>query len=314
MKTVEASSVTRVSEIRDAASLTLTPAFARRLCLLALGASVLIATAACTTTTRQISQVRPVLHNNAPSDMSELRLADSALDSGNIELATTLFDKVVQANPGSVPGLTGLGNTLYAVGDFTRAGVYYDRASKIDPTAVGPKIGVARVAIHQRRFNDAIATYRGVLALVPNDPTASAGLGAALDLNDDHAGAQAVLSQALKANPGDPMLSINLGLSLILGGNPREGANVLLDVTRYLGAPPQARQNLALAYGLLGNSEAAAEILGQDLPKASVQDNLQYYAIQRAHLSQTGGPTAQLSSASRVQAVPTASIQAVSAR
>lgn len=312
MKTVEASSVTRVSAIRDATSLA--PVFARRLCLLALGASMLIATAACTTTTRQVSDVRPVLHNNAPSGMSELRLADSALDSGNIELATTLFDKVVQANPRSVAGLTGLGSTLYAVGDFTRAGVYYDRASKIDPTAVGPKIGVARVAIHQRRFNDAIATYRGVLALVPNDPTASAGLGAALDLNDDHAGAQAVLSQALKANPGDPMLSINLGLSLILGGNPREGANVLLDVTRYPGAPPQARQNLALAYGLLGNSEAAAEILGRDLPKASVQDNLQYYAIQRAHLSQTGGTTAQLSSAPRVQAVPTASIQAVSAR
>ncbi len=177
-----------------------------------------------------------------------------------------------------------------------------------------PKIGVARVAIHQRRFNDAIATYRDVLALVPNDPMASAGLGAALDLNDDHAGAQAVLTQALKANPGDPMLSVNLGLSLILGGNPREGANVLLDVTRYPGAPPQARQDLALAYGLLGNNEAAAEILGHDLPKASVQDNLRFYEIQRAHLAQTSGAKAQLSPAPRVQPVPTASIQAVSVR
>jgi hypothetical protein len=75
-------------------------------------------------------------------------------------------------------------------------------------------------------------------------------------------------------------------LSLILGGNPREGANVLLDVTRYPEAPPQARQDLALAYGLLGNTEAAAEILGRDLPKASVQDNLRYYEIQRQRLLQ----------------------------
>jgi Flp pilus assembly protein TadD len=278
---------------------------------LALGALALAACAACTTTTRQVSEVRPVLQNATPSSMSELRLADSALDSGNIELATTLFNKVLQANPNSVAGTTGLGNTLYAVGDFTRAGVYYDRAIKVDAAAVPPMIGSARVAIHQRRFNDAIRIYRDVLARVPNDQTASAGLGAALDLNGDHAGAQTVLRQALAANPGDPMLSVNLGLSLILGGNPREGANVLLDVTRYPGAPPQARQDLALAYGLMGNSEAAAELLGHDLPKASVQDNLRFYDIQRAHLSQGSSASANLAT---VQPVPAVAIQSASVR
>ncbi len=138
------------------------------------------------------------------------------------------------------------------------------------------------MAIHQRRFDDAIATYKRVLAMSPNDPLASAGLGAALDMQGDHAAAQSMMRAALQANPGDPMLSVNLGLSLVLAGNPREGANVLLDVTRFPAAPPQARQNLALAYGLLGNDEAAAQILSRDLPKASVQDNLRYYAIQRA--------------------------------
>jgi len=138
---------------------------------------------------------------------------------------------------------------------------------------------------------------------------ASAGLGAALDLKGDHAGAQAVLRQALKANPGDPLLSVNLGLSLVLGGNPREGANVLLDVTRYPGAPPQARQDLALAYGLLGNTEAATEILGKTLPKASIQDNLHFYEIQRAHMEQSTDRPATIGTA-----VPTPSIQASSVR
>jgi Flp pilus assembly protein TadD len=298
----------------DATCLSAAGGAARRFYALALGLLTLAACAACTTTTRQVSEVRPVLQNNMPSSMSELRLADSALDSGNIELATTLYNKVLQANPKSVAGITGLGNTLYAVGDFTRAGVYYDRAIKIDADAVTPMIGAARVAIHQRRFNDAIKTYRDVLARAPNDPTASAGLGAALDLNNDHAGAQAVLKQALVANPGDPMLSVNLGLSLILGGNPREGANVLLDVTRYPGAPPQARQNLALAYGLMGNSEAAAEILGHDLPKASVQDNLRFYDIQRAHLPQAGGTAPEALPVATVQRVPAVAIQSASVR
>jgi len=280
----------------------------RRVCLAPLGVTLLLATTACTTT-EHVTEARPVTRNSSPSTMGELRIAETALDSGNIDLATSLFDKVVTADPKSVPGLTGLGDTLYAVGDYTRAGVYYQRASSFDPAAEAPLIGIARVAIHQRRFDDAISTYQGVLARTPGDPMALAGLGAALDLKGDHAQAQATLRQALKANPGDPLLSVNLGLSLVLGGNPREGANVLLDVTRYPGAPPQARQDLALAYGLLGNNEAAAEILGKTLPKASIQDNLRFYEIQRTVLEQTAGHAATVATA-----VPTASIQASSVR
>lgn len=281
----------------------------RRVWLMATGAAMLVATTGCTTTTQHVSEMRPVMRNSSPGTMGELRIAETALDSGNIELATTLFNKVVQADPKSVSGLTGLGNTLYAVGDFTRAGVYYQRASSFEPTAAAPLIGVARVAIHQRRFDDAISTYRDILTRTPDDPMASAGLGAALDLKGDHAGAQVILRQALKANPGDPLLSVNLGLSLVLGGNPREGANVLLDVTRYPGAPPQARQNLALAYGLLGNTEAAAEILGRDLPNASVKDNLRFYELQRAHVA---GPVDIR--AAQVRATPAARPQAASPR
>jgi Flp pilus assembly protein TadD len=285
------------------------PRAKRSLCLAAASAA-LFATAACTTTVQHVSDMQSVTRNSSPSSMSEMRIARTALESGNIEMATTLFDKVVQADPKSVAGLTGLGDTLYAVGDFTRAGVYYQRASSFDPNAIAPLIGIARVAIHQRRFDDAISTYRGLLVKNPGEPLVSAGLGAALDMKGDHAGAQVVLRHALELSPGDPVLSVNLGLSLVLGGNPRDGANVLLDVTRYPGAPPQARQDLALAYGLLGNAEAAAEILGKDLPKASVQDNLRFYEIQRSRLSQAGGQPA----AASVSTLPVASVQAASLR
>lgn len=268
--------------------------------------SMLVITTACTTTQHTV-QTQPVLRSTTPSAMSEQHIAAIALDSGNLEMATALYDKIVAADPRSVAGLTGLGDTLYAVGDFTRAGVYYERAVQVEPKAVQPMIGIARVAIHQRHFDAAIAAYRKVLVLTPNNPLAYAGLGTALDLKGEHAAAQALLRQALASNPGDPNLSIDLGLSLVLGGNPRDGANVLLDVTRYPGAPLQARQDLALAYGLLGNTQAAAEILGRDLPKASVQDNLRFYEIQRQRL---GGTSVGMSSAtlSAVDSTDTASI------
>jgi Flp pilus assembly protein TadD len=269
---------------------------------------ILVALAACTTTTTTVDhgpELNPVMRNSSPSDMSELHIADTALSSGNIDLATNLFQKIVASDPKSSAGLTGLGNTMYAVGDSTRAGVYYARANQTEPKALGPLIGLARVAIRQRRFDDAIDLYRRVLVLSPGNSLAEAGLGAALDMKGDHAAAQAELRNALGTNPGDPVLSINLGLSLVLGGNPREGANVLLDVTRFPSAPPQAMQDLALAYGMLGNSQAAAEILERDLPKASVDDNLRFYEIQRANLARSGSTsTPTLHGAAVLKAIP----------
>jgi Flp pilus assembly protein TadD len=291
-------------------SFLLSAAISKRAIYTVTGLLLLAGASACTTTSQRVSDnTRPVtLSSTAPGAASELRIADTALESGNMEMATTLYNKVADANPKSVPAITGLGNTLYAVGDFTRAGVNYQRASAIDPTASAPLIGIARVAIHQRRFDDAIAAYRKVLTVTPDDSIACAGLGAALDMKGDHVGAQAELRRALVANPGDPLISVNLGLSLVLSGHPREGANVLLDVTHYPSAPAQARQDLALAYGLLGNDDAAAEILRKDLPKASVQDNLRYYKIQRDRLAVTPANGATVSS------VGAAPIQAASLR
>jgi Flp pilus assembly protein TadD len=265
----------------------------RRFSFVAGCVTVALMAGGCTTTmsTHAGTDLRPVNRNGSPSSMSELRIAQSALESGNMEMATTLYDKILQANPNSVEALTGLGNTLYSVGDFTRAGVYYNKANAIDKKAPAPLIGIARVAIHQRRFDDAVTTYRSVLAESPDDPLAAAGLGAALDLQGKHEEAQTVLQNALKRNPGDTSLSINLGLSLVMSGKPRDGANVLLDVTRFPAAPPQARQDLALAYGLMGNDAAAAEILGSDMPKASVQDNLRFYDLHRQLMNQSGAAT-----------------------
>ncbi|MGI4858657.1 MAG: tetratricopeptide repeat protein [Janthinobacterium lividum] len=266
----------------------------RRVLCGVLGAVVLAAAGGCTTTTH-VTEARTSPLNRSPSTMSELRIAEVALDAGNTEMAKTVFERVVKTDPNSVPGLTGLGNTLYSVGDFTRAGVYFEQASRISPDDPTPLLGIARVAIRQHRFDDAIAACRKVLQKTPDDALAMSALGVALDMKGEHAGAQAVLRQGLVSHPGDPLLSINLGLSLVLGGDPRQGANVLLDVTRYPSAPAQARQDLALAYGLMGNSQAAAAILSQDLPPASVQDNLRFYEIQRARMAQRS------SSASTVQ-------------
>ncbi|WP_347558139.1 tetratricopeptide repeat protein [Robbsia sp. KACC 23696] len=260
---------------------------------LACGA-LLIAMSACTTQMTVHASGTPSgpLKTKA-TPAEEVRLAKVALDHGDLDMARTIYERLIATNPDSVEGLVGLGDTLYAVGDFTRAGVLYDRAHQLAPEALEPMINRGRIAIRERRFDQAIQIYREVLAKLPNNSLAAAGLGTALDMSGDHAGAQAVLREAMTKNPGDPYLATNLGMSLLSGGDVKAAIAVLLDVTRFPAAPPQAREDLALAYGMLGNDKIATELLAQqNMNNDDVKNNLKYYEYLRTHRGyQTMTPT-----------------------
>jgi Flp pilus assembly protein TadD len=249
--------------------------------LAALAALVLCACHA----SQPIVQPRPSALNTMPSTASEFRIADAALQSGNVQMASSIYERELSTHPDSLPALQGLGDALYMTGDIARARQLYEKALQVAPGKREPSIGLARIAIRDRRFDDAIALYRPLVSANASDGLAWEGLGTAYDLKGDHDTAQTTYRAGLKANPADMALRSNLGLSLVLGGNPREGANVLLDIASAPDAPPQARQNLALAYGVLGNGDAAGRILSMDLPKASVKDNLRYYEQVRTLLA-----------------------------
>ncbi|MFM0758159.1 tetratricopeptide repeat protein [Paraburkholderia strydomiana] len=231
---------------------------------------------------------------------SDLHIADSALSSGNTELALTLYDKALQARPDSIEAQLGLADTVYEAGDLERARVLYARTAEPAPSNLRSKLGLARVALRQRRLDDASALYRSLAAQLPDNPVTAEGLGTVLDLQGRHDEAQAVYRAALRAHPEVQGLTTDLGLSLILANKPREAANVLLEIAGLANAPPQARQNLALAYALLGNRNAAKQILQADLPPGSVEDNLRFYETLRSRLgAPTGAPAA-----TRVRALP----------
>ncbi|RQQ10222.1 hypothetical protein DF107_08215 [Burkholderia stagnalis] len=233
-------------------------------------------------------QTRPVLSHKRDDPQAELRIADSALAGGNVDLATTLYEKVLTAHPDSLAARLGLGDVNYRTGNLERARILYDEAQRQAPAELGPQLGLARVALRQRRLDDAAQRYRDLLAAQPNHPLAAEGLGTVLDLQGRHADAQAVYRDALRAHPDAQGLRVDLGLSLVLSNRPREGVNVLLDVAGLPDAPWQARQNLAFAYGVLGNADSAKKLLSADLPASAVADNLRFYQAVRARLASRG--------------------------
>ncbi|HEX7933904.1 MAG TPA: tetratricopeptide repeat protein [Paraburkholderia sp.] len=228
---------------------------------------------------------RPIASSANPSGTTDLHVAEGALRAGDIELATTLFEKSLTANPNSAEALLGLGDSMYLSGDLARARSLYERAAQQLPDKAAAQLGLARVALKQRRLDDAAALYRALMAAQPDNPVVAEGLGAVLDLEGRHADAQAVYRRSLAAHPEEQGLRVDLGMSLILENRPREAANTLLDIAGLPNAPLQARQNLALAYGLLGNTEAAKQILLVDLPPSSADDNLRFYQSLREKLA-----------------------------
>lgn len=250
-------------------------------------------------------ETRPVLAQRGADTSTDLRIAESALESGDNQLALSLFERALKADPQSLSAELGMADAVYQSGDLARAGVLYRRAAAAAPIDPRAQLGLARVALRERRLDEAVERYRRLVATHPENAVAAEGLGAALDLQGRHGQAQAVYRAALARHPEAQGLKTNLGLSLILEQRAREGANVLLDVAGLPDAPPQARENLALAYGVLGNGDAAKRILTADMPAASAEDNLRFYQNLRARWSsaQTG---AGADEAPRVQPVPAA--------
>ncbi|MEZ0603887.1 tetratricopeptide repeat protein [Paraburkholderia sp. IW21] len=224
---------------------------------------------------------RPISSQRNTPGASDLRIAESALQAGDFELAATLFERTLAAHPGSLDAQLGLGDAMYQAGDLERARALYQQAALQTPVRPAAQLGLARVALRQRRLGDATALYRGLLTAQPDNPVVCEGLGTVLDLQGRHADAQAVYRAALAVHPEVQGLRVNLGLSLVLDNKPREAANTLLDVAGLPDAPIQARQNLALAYGLLGNADAAKRILLADLPPSTAEDDLRFYQVLR---------------------------------
>lgn len=286
------------------------PLPSRRLFVVALAISSLAAALLTGCASGPRVETRPVLSEHGTDKSTDLRIAESALESGDTQLAISLFERTLKADPQSLPAELGLADAIYQTGDLARAGVLYRQASVVAPNDPRAQLGLARVALRERRLDEAVSRYRQLLSAHADNAIVAEGLGTALDLQGKHSEAQTVYRAALARHPEAQGLKANLGLSLILDRRARDGANVLLDIAGLPDAPAQARENLALAYGVLGNAEAAKQILTADMPAASAEDNLQFYRNLRERWS-AGAAATDAAAAGKIAADDTVRVQAV---
>jgi len=230
--------------------------------------------------------------DNEAVQASDMRIADSALQSGDLDVAISIYYRVTQSHPTLLRAWLGLADAHFLSGELETARLVYNEVLQRFPDQqLDARLGLARIALRHRQLADAVAHYEFILAQSPNHPLALAGLGVAYDLAGNSAQAQATYRRGLSAYPDHAALRANLGLSLALGGQPREAVNILLGVTGVSNQIPQGRNNLALAYGLLGRDDAAESILLTEQARGTAQDNLEFYRYVRARMGTVAAAT-----------------------
>jgi len=124
----------------------------------------------------------------------------------------------------------------------------------------------AEIARNERRYAEAAEEWRRALALAPGDPRLMTELAVTLRMNQDLAGAQAVLQDLLRAYPDAPQANYLMGDVLLAQDHAEQAIPYLEKALR--GAPGQLQAEAALgrAYALAGRSAEALAHLERALP------------------------------------------------
>ncbi|AJE48843.1 tetratricopeptide repeat protein [Celeribacter indicus] len=214
-----------------------------------------------------------------------LQLAQATTEAGDPATAAKLFEKVLRADPISVPALLGAGDAYARMGQNDRAEAVLERAHELAPNNAEVLTTLGRVKLAQGQPTAALEEYEKALRIDRRNVAALTGKGVALDQLSRHADAQAVYETALAMYPANFILRSNYALSLAISGQMVKGTGILQELVRDPNAAPHVRGNLALVYGLAGRDTDARATLALDMSPAQVEENIAAYrAIRRLML------------------------------
>jgi tetratricopeptide (TPR) repeat protein len=168
------------------------------------------------------------------------------------------------ARPADIDALVSAGNASLSMRDAGAAAGFFNRAAVVAPSDPRVLLGLARVALEQRRPVAALETFtRAERAGVPLlDMAADRAL--AYDLVGDNAAAQALYRTALAAHPGDDELRRRLALSLAISGARAEFERTLDPMLRK--EDRAAYRTRAFGLAVLGRPDEAVAIADAMMP------------------------------------------------
>lgn len=213
---------------------------------------------------------------------SASRIALAVHESGDLGSAAALYKRALTHDPSNEDLVIGLGRVLVDDKSYDEAVHTFESALARHSKSVRARIGLGKTYLAMNRAEEACKYFAEANCIDPHDQGALNGLGISLDVQGKHKEAQEYYRSALILNPINVSSRNNLGLSLAMSGHYDEAINGLKRLSLRSDSTPRVRQNLALAYGLSGDFESASDILSLDLDKDAILQNLNYYRALRS--------------------------------
>jgi len=111
--------------------------------------------------------------------------------------------RLVEANPGHLPGLTRLGDAYLERKDFNRAMKAYQQALDLDGDNIYALRGIGTAYRGKRMYGEAIATWKTLLRLTPRDHRTWVRLGDAFARRGERSNARRAYRLTLEIMPGN---------------------------------------------------------------------------------------------------------------
>ena len=171
---------------------------------------------------------------------SSYLLQDKANYSGAIAAMKTVYDE------NSYEINVRLGWLNYLGGFFTESAAYYQKAIKLKPYAIEPKLGFANPAAALGNWDQVIAQYNDILKIDPQNTTANYRLGSIYYGKLDYAGAEKYLEKVINLDPFDYDSNILYAWTNLKLGKNREAQVLFHKVLMMRPNDPSALEGMGL--------------------------------------------------------------------
>lgn len=204
-------------------------------------------------------------------------LARVALQSGNPAGALRLADRALARHKGDPAALLVRAEALSRLGQTGPARAAFAQVLGDQPDSVPALVGLGRLRLIDAPDRAAVL-FRHALAEAPGNTAALTDLGVALDLQGQHAAAQASYRLALAANPTLVPARVNLALSLAQSGQGPAAVAMMAPMAGSQAAGPKLREDYAAVLTMAGQSRKAGAVLAGEMPPAEAAAALAAYA------------------------------------
>ncbi|WP_221937435.1 MULTISPECIES: tetratricopeptide repeat protein [Shewanella] len=213
---------------------------------------------------------------------NDRHLAEVAMTNGRPGSAIEIYQALLDKAPHDVELLYLLGSAYNLSGEYAMALHQLKEASRINREAGYASRGeiqreIGRAQLASGDTPKALIALLQASSLLPGDAVAHNSLGVCYALHQEYQQARGAFQAALNIDPGSLEYRNNLALAWILDDKPQLGIDVIYPSYLRGKSTVKLRQNLALAFAMKGDIEAAKAIARQDLTKAELERNLDFY-------------------------------------